>query len=141
MDIPAPAPEPGHLTAETRDLSKPPTFAPLHRPQAGLHFCTLTRPAPALFSLSFAILSFPFSLPTMPKPDKNDIERLSRGESTRGKIGNRGVGHRLTQKERILFEAAKRNGFLKIPVTGIRKNVLNVYRLWCQATDREFITK
>ncbi len=77
----------------------------------------------------------------MPKPDKNDIERLSRGESTRGKIGNRGVGHRLTQKERILFEAAKRNGFLKIPVTGIRKNVLNVYRLWCQASDCEFITK
>ena len=29
----------------------------------------------------------------MPKPDKNDIEQLSRGESTRGKIGNRGVGH------------------------------------------------
>ncbi|MCX6919630.1 MAG: hypothetical protein NTX41_10075 [Verrucomicrobia bacterium] len=94
----------------------------------------------------------------MPKPDKNDIERLSRGESTRGKIGNRGVGHRLTQKERILFEAAgvghrltqkerilfeaaKRQGFLKIPVTGIRKNVLNVYRLWCQATDRDFVTK
>jgi len=77
----------------------------------------------------------------MPKPDKNDIERLSRGESTRGKIGNRGVGHRLTQKERILFEAAKRNGFLKIPVTGIRKNVLNIYRLWCQATDRDFITR
>jgi len=92
-------------------------------------------------TLSFAILPFPFSLLPMPKPDKNDIERLSRGESTRGKIGNRGVGHRLTQKERILFEAAKRNGFLKIPVTGIRKNVLNVYRLWCQATDREFITK
>ena len=80
-------------------------------------------------------------LPPMPKPDKNDIERLSRGESTRGKIGNRGVGHRLTQKERILFEAAKRNGFLKIPVTGIRKNVINIYRLWCQASSREFITK
>jgi len=77
----------------------------------------------------------------MPKPDKNDVERLSRGESTRGKIGHRGVGHRLTQKERILFEAAKRQGFLKIPVTGIRKNVLNVYRLWCQAADRDFLTR
>lgn len=77
----------------------------------------------------------------MTKPDKNDIERLSRGESTRGKMGHRGVGHRLTQKERILFEAAKRQGFLKIPVAGIRKNVINIYRLWCQATDREFIAK
>ena len=74
-------------------------------------------------------------------PNFDDIERLSRGESTRGKIGNRGVGHRLTQKERILFEAAKRNGFLKIPVTGIRKNVINIYKLWCQASARPFITK
>ena len=77
----------------------------------------------------------------MPKPDKNDIERLSRGESTRGKIGNRGVGHRLTQKERILFEAAKRQGFLKIPVKGIRKNVINIYQLWCQSEGCAFITR
>ena len=77
----------------------------------------------------------------MAKPEKDDVERLSRGLATRAKIGNRGVGHRLTQKERILFESAKRHGFLKIPSGGIRKNVLNVYRLWCQATDREFLTR
>lgn len=77
----------------------------------------------------------------MPKPDKDDVERLSRGESTRGRIGNRGVRHRLTQKERILFEAAKHRGFLKIPASGIRKNVVNIYRLWCQATGREFVTR
>ncbi|NBX02085.1 hypothetical protein EBR11_06115 [bacterium] len=74
-------------------------------------------------------------------PKFDDIERLSRGKSTRSKIGNRGIGHRLTQKERILFEAAKRQGFLKIPVTGIRTNVINIYRLWCQASNRPFITK
>ena len=74
-------------------------------------------------------------------PDKNDIERLSRGKSTRAKIGRRGVGHRLTQKERILFEAAKRHGFLKIPVGGIRENVVNIYRLWCQAEGRPYIAK
>ena len=90
---------------------------------------------------SLALLPFRFRILRMPKPDKNDTERLSRGESTRSKIGNRGVGHRLTQKERILFEAAKRQGFLKIPVTGIRQNVINIYRLWCQASDREFITR
>ena len=77
----------------------------------------------------------------MPKPDKNDIERLSRGQSTKAKLGNRGVGHRLTQKERILFEAAKRYGFLKIPVVGLRPNVRNIYQLWCQAEGRPCIIK
>ena len=77
----------------------------------------------------------------MPRPNKDDVERLSRGQPTRAKIGSRSVGHRLTQKERILFEAAQRNGFLKVPVTGIRPNVLNVYRLWCEAECRPFIVK
>jgi len=97
-----------------------------------------------LRSHPFAIYTTPCHLanvPTHPRNFLDDIERLSRGESTRGKIGNRGVAHRLTQKERILFEAAKRQGFLKIPVTGIRKNVINIYRLWCQASAREFVTK
>jgi hypothetical protein len=49
------------------------------------------------------------------------------------------VGHRLTQKERELFEAAKLRGFLKIPVTGARQNLTNIYRLWCAAEGREFI--
>ncbi len=97
-------------------------------------------PGPEL-AAPFALFPFRFRFLPMPKPDKNDIERLSRGKSTRSKIGNRGVGHRLTQKERILFEAAKRQGFLKIPVAGIRKNVINIYRLWCQASEREFITR
>ena len=77
----------------------------------------------------------------MPRPNKDDVERLRRGQPTRAKIGSRSVGHRLTQKERILFEAAQRNGFLKVPVTGIRPNVLNVYRLWCEAECRPFIVK
>jgi hypothetical protein len=102
----------------------------------------LTYPCPNPTPLRpFALSRFRFKFLPMPKPDKNDIERLSRGESTRGKIGKRGVGHRLTQKERILFEAAKRQGFLKIPVAGIRKNVINIYRLWCQASEREFIAR
>jgi hypothetical protein len=78
---------------------------------------------------------------TMKKPDKDDVERLSRGKPTRAKIGNRRIGHRLTSKERLLFEAAQRQGFLKIPVTGIRPNVVNIYRLWCVAEGREFLTK
>jgi hypothetical protein len=77
----------------------------------------------------------------MPIPDKDDVDRLSRGKPTRAKIGSRRIGHRLTQKERLLFEAATRQGFLKLPVTGIRPNVLNVYRLWCEAEGRNFIIK
>jgi len=77
----------------------------------------------------------------MPGSKKDDVERLSRGQSTRAKIGNRGIGHRLTQKERALFEAAQRQGYLKLPVTGLRPNVTNVYRLWCEAAGREFIVK
>jgi len=136
MDIPAPEPEYLNLIPDRRDpgpehVAHICTFA-----QAAGRFALLHPPSPP-----FALFPFRFTFLPMPKPDKNDIERLSRGESTRGKIGNRGVGHRLTQKERILFEAAKRQGFLKIPVTVIRKNVINIYRLWCQASEREFITR
>jgi hypothetical protein len=77
----------------------------------------------------------------MPSPDKDDVERLSRGKATRARIGSRRIGHRLTQKERLLFEAARRQGFLKIPVTGIRPNVVNIYRLWCAAEGRECIVR
>ena len=77
----------------------------------------------------------------MARPNKDDVERLSHGQPTRAKIGSRSVGHRLTQRERILFEAAQRNGFLKVPVTGIRANVLNVYKLWCEAECRPFIVQ
>ncbi len=65
----------------------------------------------------------------------DDVERLSRGEPTRQRIGSRGVPHRLTQRERILFDAAKKNGFLKIPASGIRQNVVQIYRLWCDASN------
>lgn len=75
----------------------------------------------------------------MSKSTKDDVERLSRGKSTRSKIGSREIPHRLTQKERILFEAAQRRGFLKVPVAGIRPNVLNIYKLWCDAEDKDCI--
>lgn len=68
------------------------------------------------------------------RPLRDDVERLSRGEPTRQRIGSRGVPHRLTQRERILFETAKKNGFLKIPASGVRQNVVHIYRLWCDAS-------
>jgi hypothetical protein len=73
----------------------------------------------------------------MRKVTRDDVEKLSRGLATRERIGSRSQGHRLTQKERILFEAAKKQGFLKCPVSGVRKNVVRVYRLWCEAEGRD----
>ena len=86
-----------------------------------------------------SIIAWPTPVFIMSQQIKDDIERLSRGKSTQSKIGSRRVPHRLTQKERILFEAAKRQGFLKVPVAGIRPNVLNVYRLSCGAEDRDCV--
>jgi hypothetical protein len=72
-------------------------------------------------------------MPRTPTLTKNDVERLSHGQFTRAKRGSRDVGHRLTQKERVLFEAAKRNGVLKLPLSGLRPNVVRIYQLWCEA--------
>lgn len=75
----------------------------------------------------------------MARIHKDDVEKLSRGLPTRARRGSRTIGHRLTQKERILFEAAQRQGFLKLPVAGLRDNVVNIYRLWCEAEERPCI--
>ena len=72
---------------------------------------------------------------------KDDVEKLSRGLPTKARIGSRTVPHRLTTKERILFEAAKTQGFLKLPASGARVNVSNIYKLWCEAEGREFLVK
>jgi hypothetical protein len=73
--------------------------------------------------------------------NKDDIEKLSRGLPTKSKIGSRRIGHRLNQKERLLYEAAQRQGFLKIPISGLRPNVIHLYRLWCEAEGRECIVR
>jgi len=75
-------------------------------------------------------------MPSERRPLRDDVERLSRGDSTRQRIGSRGIPHRLTQRERILFEAAKKKGFLKLPASGVRQNLVNIYRLWCEASNR-----
>lgn len=66
-------------------------------------------------------------------PRRDDVERLSRGLATHDRIGSRGTPHRLNQRERILFEVAKKNGYLKIPASGARQNLITIYRLWCEA--------
>jgi len=75
------------------------------------------------------------------KIDLDDVDALSRGKSSRSKEGSRDLPHRLTQVERIKLEVAKKRGFLKLPLKTPRDNLINVYKLWCQAVGKEFIVK
>jgi hypothetical protein len=72
-----------------------------------------------------------------PKISKDDVEALSRGLKTRSRSGSRSTGHRLTQKERLLFERAKVQGELRLPLVGSRANLKNVYLKWCEAVGVE----
>jgi hypothetical protein len=65
---------------------------------------------------------------------KDDVECLTRGLPTKSRAGDVTVGHRLTKRERELFERAKKNGYLTLPYAPIRENVVNVYLKWCEAT-------
>lgn len=78
---------------------------------------------------------------TKPRISKDDVLKLSQGLPTRSKRGSRNTGHRLTQKEQALFDAARRQGFLKLPASGLRDNVENVYRLWCEAAGVPCVIK
>jgi hypothetical protein len=63
----------------------------------------------------------------------DDIDSLTRGSPTRSRIGSRGEGHRLTEKERELFTIAQKRGFLNVSHVGLRENLINVFTKWCQA--------
>ena len=65
---------------------------------------------------------------------RDDVECLSRGRATKSRSGNVRVGHRLTKRERELFERAKRSGYLSLPYAPMRENVMNIYIKWCEAT-------
>ena len=66
------------------------------------------------------------------KSIRDDLESLTRGEPTRSRIGSRGEGHRLTKRERELFEIAQKRGYLNVSHVGIRENVINVFSKWCE---------
>lgn len=76
-----------------------------------------------------------------PRISLDDVESLSRGRPSRSKEGSRMLPHRLTQAERVKLEVAKKRGYLKLPINAPRDNLINVYKLWCQAKNIEFIVK
>ena len=76
------------------------------------------------------------------RPTINDVERISWGKpaSKQGKrTGSRGVPHRLNTDERLLFDQARRKGFLEVVgPSGWRSQrrdapLLNTYRSLCDA--------
>jgi hypothetical protein len=69
----------------------------------------------------------------------DDVQALSKGQRSKSKSGSRRIPHRLTKEERVKFEVAKKRGYLKIPLNAPRQNLINVYRLWCEVTGREFV--
>lgn len=73
------------------------------------------------------------------RPTVQDVERISWGKPAKKKgTGSRGVPHRLNQEERLLFDQARRNGFLQVAGSGWRSErrdapLLNSYRNLCDA--------
>jgi hypothetical protein len=69
----------------------------------------------------------------LPAISKDDVESLTKGLPTKSRSGDITVGHRLTVRERQLFERAKKYGYLTLPHSPIRDNVINIYIKWCEA--------
>jgi len=73
------------------------------------------------------------------RPTTDDVDRISWGRPAKKKgTGSRGVPHRLNSDERVLYDLARRKGFLEIAGSGWRKQrsdapLANTYRSWCDA--------
>jgi len=73
------------------------------------------------------------------RPTTDDVDRISWGKPAKKKMtGSRGVPHRLNEEERILYDMARRKGFVEIGGSGWRKQrrgapLVNSYRNWCDA--------
>lgn len=68
-----------------------------------------------------------------PRPSLDDVERLSRGEASKAKIGSRAVPHRLNADERTAYELAKKRGYLVRQFRTRQYPVSNTYRNYCDA--------
>lgn len=79
------------------------------------------------------------------RPTINDVERISWGKPAKQKgTGSRGMPHRLNEEERLLFDQARRKGFLEVAGSGWRSQrrdapLLNTYRSLCDARGQPSI--
>lgn len=67
-----------------------------------------------------------------------EVIDITRGLPSPSKLGSRGIPHRLSNKERIIFDRACREGVLKLPFKGVRKNLQNAYWLYCETQKIEY---
>jgi len=80
------------------------------------------------------------------RPTIQDVENISWGKPAKKKgTGSRGVPHRLNEEERLLFDQARRRGFLEIIGSGWRAQrgaapLVNSYRSLCDARGQVCIT-
>jgi len=68
---------------------------------------------------------------------KDDVARLTRGKSSRNRVGSRHVRHRLRQDELKRLDIARGRGFLVV-TPGTRAALLNAWYLDCAARGIEY---
>ena len=79
------------------------------------------------------------------RPDVRDVENISWGLPAKKKgTGSRGIPHRLNQEERLVFDQARRQGFLQVTGSAWRSQrrdapLLNSYRSLMDARGRPMI--
>ncbi|KAI5060243.1 hypothetical protein GOP47_0024663 [Adiantum capillus-veneris] len=90
-------------------------------------------PASILVTVKAPATCRPFCSNLSPRPSLDDVERLSRGEASKGKIGSRAVPHRLNADERKAYELAKKKGYLVRQFRSREYPLSNTYRNYCDA--------
>jgi len=65
----------------------------------------------------------------------DDVERISRGKSSKAKMGSRQVPHRLSAEERKAYDLAKKKGYLVVRVLSRQYPLVNTYRNFCDASN------
>jgi hypothetical protein len=69
---------------------------------------------------------------------KDDVARLTRGKSSRNRVGSRQVRHRLRQDELTRLNIARKRGLLVVN-PGTRAALLNAWYLDCLARGVEYV--
>eukprot|EP00979_Chaetoceros_neogracilis_P000449 scaffold107_cov269-Chaetoceros_neogracile.AAC.41 len=123
-------------------------FASHQSPTTGTS-ALLIRHSSSSFSTTTSLFLSNLSYETRQKcwrPTVQDVESISWGKPAKKKgTGSRGVPHRLNEDERLLFDQARRKGFLEIAGSGWRSQrgdapLVNSYRSLCDARGQVCIT-
>lgn len=96
-------------------------------------FHTFRSPLPAAHKPTTPARCRPSCSSSSPRPSLDDVERLSRGEASKAKIGSRAVPHRLNADERKAYELAKKRGYLVRQLWTRQYPLSNTFRNYCDA--------